>query len=129
MERCPCCHARLRERIVCSRCQSDLSLLIDAKQKAQTWLNKAIIYYQKEELANSIHALESSLSLQKTALAITFRDFFIQQQSQVILDLLAQKQQICAKKKLYCLRALFPFSYQLQHLNAFTDYLLVSNNS
>jgi len=125
MDRCPCCHARLRERVVCSRCQADLSALIHAEQGAEWWLGKAIHSWCEGEIEQSIKALGVSLSLKRTYVALVFRGVVIEKICQNILNLLAQKQLLCAKQQIYDVRLLFPYSQQLQQLNAFTDYLLV----
>ena len=124
MERCPCCNARIRERIVCSRCKADLNVLISAEQAAQHWLAKALHAYVAENIEQSAVAINISLGLKKTRLAHALREFLIQQQCADILDLLAQKQLILAKQRLYRVRMLFPVSKQLQHLNSYSDYLL-----
>lgn len=128
MERCPCCNARLRERTVCSRCKADLSVLINAEKMAQFWLVKAIHYCLAENIEQSVRAISVSLDLKKTNLALAFREFLIQQQCQDILDMLAQKQLIPAKQRLYSMRILLPYSKQLQQLYSFSDYLLVQNS-
>ena len=127
MERCPCCNARLRERTVCSRCKADLSVLISTEQAAQFWLVKATHYCLAENIEQSIHAIGVSLGLKKTELALVFREFLIQQQCGDILDLLAQKQLLKAKQRLYNVRMLLPYSQQLQQLYSFSDYLLAQN--
>ena len=124
MERCPCCNARLRERKICSRCKADLSVLISGEQAAEIWLAKAIQYCLADNIEQSIAAIGVSLRLKKTQIAVVFREFLIQQQCRDILDLLAQKQLILAKQRLYTVRKLLPFSKQLQQLNSFSDYLL-----
>ncbi|BCG64333.1 MAG: hypothetical protein methR_P2106 [Methyloprofundus sp.] len=126
MERCPCCNARLRERIVCARCQADLSVLIHSAQAAEAWLSIAMDYLATGELEQSITALEFSLALNKTQLAFVFRDFMIEQQTQKILNLLAEKQVLAAKQILYAMRGLFAYSAGLQKLNTFNDYLLLN---
>jgi hypothetical protein len=127
MERCPCCNARLGGAARCPRCQADLSHMMAAEQAARFWLAKAIQYWQDNEAGQSVSALELSLRLKKTGLALVFRDFLIRQQCQDVLDLLAQKQLLPAKQRLYSLRNWLPHSQLLQQLNAFTDYLLVQN--
>ena len=127
MERCPCCNARLRERKICSRCKADLSVLISAEQAAEFWFAKAIQYHLADNIELSIVAIGDSLRLKKTQIALTFREFLIQQQCRDILDLLAQKQLIVAKQKLYSVRKLLPYSKQLQQLNSFNDYLLAQS--
>jgi methylphosphotriester-DNA--protein-cysteine methyltransferase len=126
MERCPCCNARLRERIVCARCQADLTTLTNAAQAAETWLSTAMDCLAMGELEQSVAALEFSLTLNKTQLACVFRDFIIEQQTQKILNLLAEKQIMAAKQVLYALRGLYPYSVGLQKLNAFSDYLMIN---
>jgi hypothetical protein len=96
-----------------------------AEQAARFWLAKAIQYWQDNEAGQSVSALELSLRLKKTGLALVFRDFLIRQQCQSVLDLLAQKQLLPAKQRLYSMRNWLPLSQLLQQLNAFTDYLLV----
>ncbi len=123
MERCPCCRARLGSASVCPRCQADLGKVIGAGQSAQFWLDKAIQHWQDNEAEQSILALEYSLRLNKTRLALAWRDFLVQQQSRAVLDLLAQKQLQPAKQSLYSVRRLFPHYLLLQELRSFTDYL------
>jgi hypothetical protein len=127
MERCPCCNARLGGAARCLRCQADLSHMMAAEQAARFWLAKAIQYWQEDEAGQSVSTLELSLRLKKTGLALVFRDFLIRQQCQGVLDLLAQKQLLPAKQRLYSMRNWLPHSQLLQQLNAFTDYLWVQN--
>jgi hypothetical protein len=127
MEHCPCCKARLAGATLCPRCQADFSKAIGAKQSAQSWLAKAIQFWEENETKQSIRALELSLHLSKIKLALVFRDFLIHEQCRGILDLLAQNQLLPAKKRLYNLRLLLPHSKLLQQLHSFTDYLLAKN--
>ncbi|NOQ16275.1 MAG: hypothetical protein GQ581_04380 [Methyloprofundus sp.] len=127
MERCPCCNARLRERIVCARCQADLSVLVNLAQAAEAWLSTAMDCLAAGEFEQSISALEFSLTLNKTQLAFVFRDFMVEQQTRKILNLLAEKQILAAKQVLYAMRGLFPYSAGLQKLNTFNDYLLLKS--
>lgn len=123
MQRCPACNARLKERLICSRCRADLTALIGSEQAAQQWFAKAVEYYLSADIEQCIVAIAISLSLHKTRLAQIFRDFLIQQQCAEILNFLVQEQLSAAKISLYKLRFLFPYSRQLQHLNAFAEYL------
>jgi len=127
MERCLCCNARLSGATHCPRCQADLSQVIGAEQSARFWLAKAIRHWEENAVGQSLSALELSLRLKKTKLALIFRDYMIDRQCQVILELLAQKQLLSAKQRLYSLRLLLPHSKLLQLLNSFTDYLWVNN--
>ena len=126
MERCPCCNARLRERMICSRCKADLSVLISGEQAAEFWLAKAIQYCLTDDIEQCIAAINISLRLKATKIVVIFRDFLIEQQCQDILDLLAQKKLLAAKQRLYMVRKLFPYSKQLQHIRSFSDYLLIT---
>ncbi len=127
MDRCPCCNARLRELTKCPRCQADLSAVMGSELSAQIWLSKAIQYWLESKTEQSIEALVLSIGLKKTKLAMVFRGFLIKHQYQYVLDLLAQKQLLPAKQRLYKLRLLFPYSQQLQQINLFTDYLWVND--
>ena len=127
MQRCPACNARLRERVICYRCRADLTALIGSDLAAQQWFTKAVEYYLTADMEQSITALAISLSLNKTSLALIFRKFIIERQCGDILDLLAQKQLIPVKQRLYQLRLLLPYSLQLQQLQAFSEYLLVTS--
>jgi len=129
MERCPCCNSRLRESSICPRCQADLSEIFNTEHSAEYWLTHAIQHWMKKEIKHSIEALEHSIRLKKTDLALVFRRFLIEQQGKDILFCLAQKQMITAKSQLYTIRPLFPYSKLLQELNNFTDYLLIENMS
>ena len=125
MERCPCCNARLRGAALCARCRADLGKTITAEQAAETWLNKAIHYWTKNEPEQSLDALAHSLQLKNTPLALTLLDFFIDQQCRQILDLLSEKKTRVAKRRLFRIRYLFPDNEMLNRLNAFTDFLLI----
>ena len=124
MERCPCCNARLKERVICSRCRADLTELINTEKSAHIRLAKAIQYWLSGESEQSIAAITVSLNSKKTRVALVFREFMIHQQCTDILDKLAEKKLLLAKQQLYRVRLLFPHSKQLQQLNRFTDYLL-----
>ncbi len=125
MERCPCCNARLKEALVCPRCQANLSAVIGAQQAAEQHLAKAIQYWAKSDKEQSIRALVLSLSLKKTQVAMLFRDFLIQKYYQEVVQLLEKKQLLSANQSLYHARKLISYSPKLQKLQAFTGYLLV----
>ncbi len=127
MDRCPGCNARLRRQAKCPRCQTDLSVVIGSELAAQRWLSKAMEYALHSKMEQSVEALVISIRLKKTQLAIVFRGFLIMQQCQYVLDLLAQKQLLPAKQRLYKLRLLFPYSQQLRQINFFADYLWVND--
>lgn len=125
MQRCPCCNARLRGAAVCPRCQTDLRAGIAAGQAARWWLVRAIDDWQAGRQEEALHALQRSLRLKKTPLAVHFRNFLIAKCRDELLGLLAQKELYLAKRLLYRCRSLLPLSDQLRQLHTFTDYLLV----
>lgn len=127
MERCPCCNARLRGLTVCQRCGSDLNNALAAERGAQLWLRKALHYWQHEQAAQSLDALQHSLLLKQSKLALLLRDHLIEQQCARILELLAQRQMLAAKARLYTLRNLIPQHETLHQLQGFTDYLLTKD--
>jgi len=128
MERCPCCNARLKDNVICPRCQADLSVLITTEKTAEQHLTKAIQYWGNKQGEQSIAALMSALSLKKSNLALRFRDYLIQQTYREVLDLLAQKQLLSANQQLYKARRLVPYSLELQQLRTFIGYLLAKHH-
>jgi hypothetical protein len=128
MERCPCCNARLRGAALCSRCQSDLGPVLAARQAAKFWLSKSLQYWQDNKPELSLAALNLSLHLHKTRLALLFRDFLIHQTSQKVLHLLVLQKLLPAKQQLFRMHKLLPYSRQLQQLHWFTEYLLVKKS-
>jgi len=128
MERCPCCNARLKEKLTCPRCQADLSALIAAGKVAEQSLAKAIQLWANKQGEQSIAALMLALSLNKSSLALRFRGYLIQQYYRKVLDLLARKQLLPANQQLYKARRLLPYSAELQQLRTFTDYLLAKHH-
>lgn len=125
MERCPCCHARLKTLEVCPRCHSDLSVLNNTEHMAQLWLNKAIYDWLNHKVERSLSALALSLHLKNTRMGSVFQSFIIQQQCEKVLELLAQKKPLLAKQLLFQLGHLCPINRQLQQLNLFVDYLII----
>jgi len=128
MERCPCCNARLKDNVICPRCQADLSALTAAEHAAEQYLTKAIQHWANKQGEQSIAAVLLALSLKKSSLALTFRDYLTQQYYREVLELLAQKQLLSANQQLYKARRLLPYSAELQQLRTFTDYLLAKHH-
>jgi len=124
MERCPCCNARLKENVICPRCQADLSALIATEQAAECSLAQAVQHWANKEGEQSIAAVILALSLKKSGLALKFRDYLMQVYYRDVLELLARKQLLSANQQLYNARRLLPYSQKLQQLRTFTDYLL-----
>ncbi len=125
MERCPGCNARTIKKLTCPRCRTDLSGIVLSEQWAHYWLAEAIQYAEKNNTELCLSALYRSLNLKKSRLATVFRDFLIHQQCNRIVDLLAKKQFIAAKKTLVQTRMFIPVSKPLQQLNSLTDFLMV----
>ncbi len=124
MERCPVCQARIGDKKTCPRCKADLKTVIQSEKSATYWLAKAIQYLQHNEIESAINALEKSLWLNKTLLGVLVRDFMTREQTNIILELLQQKNLTAAKKHIYLVRRLIPYSPHLQQLRSFLDFLL-----
>jgi Tfp pilus assembly protein PilF len=75
MERCPTCQARLREEPVCARCRTDLSLPLAAEARACANLRRAIARLGEGDTAAAREALEESLQLKRSPLALLLRGF------------------------------------------------------
>jgi len=124
IKRCPCCHAQIKRATSCSRCGADLNKVLKVDQFSRHYLLKAVQFLLNDEIEQSCRAINQSLQLKKTQLALVFRLFLIEQQSQFVLDLLANSQPFQAKQRLYHLQTLIPYSKKLQQLDAFSNYLL-----
>jgi hypothetical protein len=123
MERCSCCTARLGAAMQCPRCRADLSKVAGAEQSARFWLSEAIDRWHADQTEQSLRALEFSLRLHKSDLAVAFRDFAIHRNCMIVLELLAQHQWLPAMQHLYKVRSLLPHSRLLQRLQSFVGYL------
>jgi len=126
--RCPCCRAQLKKTASCPRCRADLNNILLTEEYSQQYSYKAIQLFFDDKVEQSCIAINQSLQLQKTEFALVFREFLISQQSLLILDLLDQSQLLPAKKSLYFIRHLIPYSKKLQQLDNFTNYLLINNS-
>lgn len=124
IKRCPCCHAQIKLVSACSRCGADLNKVFKVERFSQHYLAKAVQFLLNDEIEQSCRAINQSLQLKKTQLALVFRLFLIEQQSQFVLNLLASAQPLQAKQRLYRLQTLMPYSKKLQQLDAFSNYLL-----
>ncbi|PKM10792.1 MAG: hypothetical protein CVV13_11655 [Gammaproteobacteria bacterium HGW-Gammaproteobacteria-3] len=127
MQQCPCCKARLSGDSHCRRCRADLTAVFAAEQAARYWLARAIHNWADNNIEPCLDALNLSLHLKQTPLALVFREFLIDRCSRSLLTLLAQKKLLAAKQQLYNARRLLPYSEFLRQLLAFTDYLLAHN--
>jgi Tfp pilus assembly protein PilF len=75
MERCPTCQARLREEPVCARCRTDLSLPLAAEAQAYAKLHRAVARLGEGDTTAAREALEESLRLKRSPLAVALRGF------------------------------------------------------
>jgi len=127
MERCPCCNARLTSVLFCPRCQADLGSVLGSEKLAKHWLSKTLEFWLACEPQLAILALNKSINLKQTAVALVFRDFITRQECQNVLGLLANKDYIEAKETLSLLRDLNPDNKFLRQLYGFSRYLWVQN--
>ncbi len=127
MQRCSCCKARLAESAQCPRCGTDLSRSRAAAAWAKIRLTEAIVYSQTDETGRCLEALQQSLLLQANPLARQLLDFFVERESREIVQLLAQKQILPARRKLQVLKNRLPKHELIRQLHAYADYLSLNN--
>jgi len=77
MERCPICKARIKENSTCNRCGTDLSKLLSIESQAANLCDQAIKLLATNQIDQAQIAVEQSLQLKKTQIALTL-DGFIQ---------------------------------------------------
>lgn len=126
MQTCPCCRARLHGGADCPRCRADLSLPLAARQGAAFWLARSLDHWRQERPAAALAAIEHALRLRHTPLASALQKFMLERQVRLILALLANRQILPAKRRLYALRRFFRRARLLRVLDAYVDYLMVN---
>ena len=124
MLRCPCCQARLGDAVDCPRCQADLRAVASAEKGSEICLANAIRAWQCSDLPTSVLNLEQALFLKHSSLAAQLRNMLIANKAREIFALLAKREIVEAKRRLFALRHLYASSPLLCQLNQFSDYLL-----
>ncbi len=66
MDRCPTCNAKFTGKLVCHRCKSDLSLLIDLEKKALHHLRRTKYYLREGNYKEAFKELMISKSILRT---------------------------------------------------------------
>lgn len=122
IERCPCCNAQLKSASICPRCEADLSHILKIESCSQQQLFTAMQLFFDGDIEQSSARVNKALWLKKTQEASLFREFLVTQQTKKVVALLADSQLLMAKKSLYAVRQLTPYSKKLQKLELLVDY-------
>lgn len=128
MQRCPCCHARLKSEPICPRCGAELSRVLRCEQLAQAWLSVALQTLSAGQANIAVAAVKRSLSFKQTEVARIFRDFLIHQQYQMLYEKIEQKQWSDARQAVSCLRSLQGDNQSLPRFLALIEYLAVNRD-
>jgi hypothetical protein len=75
MERCPICKARIKENTTCNRCGTDLSKLLTIESQAAHLCDQAIKLLATNQIDQAQRAVEQSLHLKNTQLALALLGF------------------------------------------------------
>jgi len=75
MERCPVCRARLKERQICRRCDTDLGLAIAAENKADHYFQQALVCLKRADIKAAKIAIHSAILLHNKAIYQHFSGF------------------------------------------------------
>ncbi len=75
MECCPICKARIKENRTCNRCGTDLSRLLTIESQAANLCNQAIKLLATNQVNQAQKAVEQSLQLKNTQIALTLHGF------------------------------------------------------
>ena len=65
-ERCPTCRARLCGEVICPRCQSDLTPLLQLTQQARVHHRRALESFKNGDLSKALTAIQQALRLHRT---------------------------------------------------------------
>jgi hypothetical protein len=66
MDRCPTCKAKFIGEVICYRCKSDLTLLLDIEKQALFYRSRALRYLQRGKPAKALKAVKKSLFFKRT---------------------------------------------------------------
>jgi hypothetical protein len=66
MDRCPACNAKVREKMVCRRCKTDLSLLIAVEDRAARHTEQARQAFQSADFKRMFFHAKRACSLRAT---------------------------------------------------------------
>lgn len=75
MQRCPICKARIKENSTCNRCGTDLSQLFTIESQATHFCEQAIKLLATNKVDQAQKAVEQSLQLKKTQIALVLLGF------------------------------------------------------
>ncbi|KHD07197.1 hypothetical protein PN36_09780 [Candidatus Thiomargarita nelsonii] len=82
MERCPVCKARLKaDTDNCSRCSTDLSMLLCIENQAKNFFYHALARFESDDLSAATRAVEQSLDLKREPLTLALQGFIASRKS------------------------------------------------
>lgn len=67
IERCPTCRARFSGEVICPRCQSDLTPLLQLAQQARVHHRRALESFESGDLPAALAAVQRALQLHRTS--------------------------------------------------------------
>lgn len=126
MQRCPCCHARLKSEPICPRCGAELSRVLRCEQLSQAWLSLALQALSADHANIAIAAVKRSLSYKQTQATRLFQDFLVEHQYRTLYDCLGQKKWQDARKTVFYLRSLTGDNESLQRFLALIEHLAIT---
>jgi hypothetical protein len=85
MERCPICKARIKENSTCNRCGTDLSKLLSIESQAANLCDQAIKLLATNQVNQAQIAVEQSLQLKNTQIALILHGFIKKGQKNNVL--------------------------------------------
>lgn len=84
MTRCPICHMRLPSPAMCSRCGSDLRLLVSIHQQLECLLQRAFYHFIYAEKSQLQACMQRARALSNGPLVAMLVDCFAQTQSPIV---------------------------------------------
>jgi len=79
MERCPICRARLQEGPVCSRCGTDLSVLLSIETQAEALERQAVVLLSAGNLIEAQRVAKQALQFRRNPLVLALAGFLTQE--------------------------------------------------
>jgi hypothetical protein len=95
MERCPVCNARFKDELICYRCGTDLSILVNLESQATALERRAVTLCSAGKLIEARRAAARALELQRGPLARVLLEFLTREivaaESTRLLSLLSDR--------------------------------------
>jgi hypothetical protein len=75
MERCPICRAKSKEEPVCSRCGTDLSVLLSVETQAEALERQAVVLLGAGDLIEAQRVARQALQFKRSPLVLALSGF------------------------------------------------------